>query len=174
MKSLFNKGFSLIETLVVIGLFAIVAAVISQATAVSLTGSRKSDASTQVRENLSSAVGSIERQIRSARSVSCTSSERIDYIDQEGNGAYFACYPSASCNSATSTYIASASATPLVVSRITSTDTVCIVACEFSCTVPASGLPPTVEVTIVGQSKDVAGVENTSIELKTSVTLRAY
>jgi len=169
-----KKGFSLIETLVVIALFAIIATVVSRSTTVSLLGSRKSDASTKVRENLNIAVGVIERQLRSAQKITsaCDGSSLnfIDYTDQYGQSTNFTCNPNPDCSSGTNTYVSSGSTS----TRITSPDTICITACQFSCSIPGDNLPPSVSVAIEGRSKDVSGVEDTSVRLETGVSLRAY
>jgi len=168
------KGFSLIETLVVVGLFSVVALVIAQATAVSLKGSRKADASTNARENLTQAVNVIERQLRSARNVSaadCTGLpvSAIDYTDQAGRPSSFSCNSiSTSCTNTTSSYVASGSA------RLTTPETICIIACQFICTPSSANLPPTVEIQIEGVNKNTVGVEGASVRLETGVTLRAY
>lgn len=169
-----KSGFSLIETLVVIAMFAIIAMVVSHSTTTSLVGSRKSDASTKVRENLSIALSVIERQLRSAKEITsaCTgvSSTSISYIDEYGNPSTFNCNPSSSCSSGTNTYVSSGSASV----RLTSPETICITACSFTCTPSGSNLPPTVTISIEGRSKDTTGVEDTSVRLETGVSLRAY
>lgn len=171
-----NSGFSLIETLVVVGLFAVIGIVVAQSTAVSLQGSRKADASSKVRENLNQAINVMERQLRSAKAITSpvcstggTSSTSINYTDQRGNPGSFTCYPEPNCTS--NSYVASPSAgTPL---NLTSVETLCITACQFTCTKPVSG-PPTIDILLEGKSKEATGVEDTTIIVKTSVNLRAY
>lgn len=169
-----RSGFSLIETLVVVSVFAIVSLIVSRATAVSLVGSRKSDASTQVRENLSLAVSVLERHLRSAREITsnCTGTPGsfISYIDENGSAAGFYCNPSTSCTSSTNTYVASGSA----LARITNPDKVCITHCQFICAATGVGTPPGVRISIEGRSKEASGIEDTSIRLETGVSLRAY
>lgn len=173
-----KKGFSLIETLVVVGLFALVGIIVSQSTATSLTGSRKADASIKVRENLNQALSVMERQIRSAQSITSTcaaggtTSENISYVDQSGNSAGFSCNPNPNCTTTSTTAVSSTSA--VSTDRITSTDTLCITACQFVCTRVNSNLPPTVDIILEGRSKEATGVEDTAIRVQTSVNLRAY
>lgn len=169
-----KRAFSFVETLVVIGMFAIISVIVSRATAVTLVGSRKSDASSLVRENLSFAVSVIERHLRSAREItsSCTgaTASSINYLDQNGNPASFLCNPDVACSSTTNTYVASGSA----LSRLTNPDKICITSCQFVCTSPAAGMPPTIRISIEGKSKEASGVEDTSVRLETGVSLRAY
>lgn len=175
-----KKGFSLIEILVVIALFAMIGVVVSQSTAVSLQGTRKADASSKVRENLNQALGVMERQIRAAKriesacSVSGSESSTITYTDQDGvSGRVFNCVNTGACSASPNSYIASSSGMATLV-NITSPSTVCITECKFVCTQPANGTPPTVDISITGESKDVRGVENTIIKVQTSVNLRTY
>lgn len=169
-----RKGFSLIETLVVIAVFAIIATVVARATSVSLLGSRKSDASTKVRENLSLAMAVIERQLRNASEITSAcvgaTSTSIDYVDAFGNTTGFACNPGATCASGTNTYISSGSAAV----RLTNPEAVCITDCEFVCSRSGANLPPTVTIAIEGMSKDAAGIEDATVRLETGVSLRAY
>lgn len=171
-----KKGFSLIETLVVVGLFALIGIVVSQSTAITLTGSRKADASAKVRENLTQTMGLIERQLRSARSITsaCNNSSRqsISYTDADGTPASFSCNPNSTCHSSSSTYVSSTS--PVSTNRVTSTDTLCITSCQFICRPNASGTPPSIDVILEGKSKEATGVEDTSIRVQTKINLRAY
>lgn len=163
------KGFSLIETLVVVSLFAVIGIVVSQATAVSLTGSRKADATTLVRENLSTAVSTMERKLRSAKSVTCTGgAQSISFRDENDILTNFTCIESASC--ASTSYVYSGSTT----NRLTNSQDVCITACSFTCPVPTNSLPPNIEIYLQGRSRNVTGVEDTTIDIRTSVTPRAY
>lgn len=168
-----KKGFSLIETLVVVALFSVIGIVVSQSTAISLTGSRKADASTLVRENLNNAASVMERHLRSARSVTCSTTPpetSISYKDENGNDSTFSCNVSPNCNSGTNTYVSSGSASV----RLTSSQEVCITACEFRCNPSTGALPPNIQIYLQGRSKNISGVEDTTIDIRTSVTVRAY
>lgn len=168
-----RRGFSLIETLVVIGLFSILAIVVSRSVSTTLTGTRKSDATANVRGELNYAINVIDRHLRSAKSIeNCsqtgTASTTIWYNDQDGVRTNFSCTPDAACTASSISNVASSSA------RLTSTQTICITNCQFVCTQPATNQPPTVDVLIQGVSKGVSGVEDVAVEVKTSITLRAY
>lgn len=165
-----KKGFSLIETLVVVALFAFIGIVVSQSTAVSLTGSRKAEASTRVRENLNSALGVIERQLRSAKSISSCTNTRVDFINEDGASSTISCNPSSNCTSTTQTYVYLNSST----FRLTNTDSVCLTECQFTCTQASANVPYSVNVVLEGRSKNEIGVEDTTIRTGTSVNLRAY
>ncbi len=168
-----KKGFSLIETLVVIGLFALIATVVARSTAFSLSGSRKSDTSSMVREELENAVGVVERHLRSAKSIdatSCTGLEMssINYIDQSGAAATFTCVEDGDCSGTPDSQIAWSG------SRLTSQQNICLRQCKFTCTQAVGNLPPTVKILVEGVAKGTTGVEGSAITVETSVTLRAY
>src|SRR3989304_2065390 len=81
MKLERNSGFSMIEILVVILVFATLAVLATDSLLLSLRGSRKSESTVSVRENLNYALSIIERQLHNAESVSCPSSTTISYDD---------------------------------------------------------------------------------------------
>lgn len=172
-----RKGFSLIETLVVIAVFAVIATIVSQSTTAGLLGSRKSDATSQVREELDHALSVMERHLRTAKSIApadCSTTgvtvDALDFTDQNGTVTNFTCVDLPSCSASTNTYVASGSGSL----RLTSQENICITSCQFTCRQPVSNLPPTVEIVLEGKSKNSVGAESASIRVQTSVTLRAY
>lgn len=70
-KHRFHSGFSLIEILVVISIFAVIGILTTRSIFITLRSARKSDSLVRVRENVNYAMGIIERQIRTAESVNC-------------------------------------------------------------------------------------------------------
>jgi len=165
-----NSGFSLIEMLVVLFVFAILAIVMTQTLALSLRGSRKSESSSNTRENVQYALNVIDRVLRNARSLTCPSStptNRIDYTDEYGNSAYFQCI------SGTDSYIASNSATQ----RLTS-DKIKISNCAtvFSCKDGKSiNIPDSLDISITAtDATNGTGAEGSSVSLSTKILLRNY
>jgi len=163
------KGFSLIEILVVVAIFAILAAVATQSTVFSLRGARKSDATIKVRENLNFALSIVERQLRNARTVNpcpgaASQLTTLSYVDQYNIPTSF------SCNSMTPTgngYIASGSA------RLTSSD-IALTQCHFACIPGQVGLPPAVNITLTGYNKLTSGPEASLVTVDTRILLRIY
>jgi prepilin-type N-terminal cleavage/methylation domain-containing protein len=80
-----KKGFSLIEILVVIGLFALIGIVTTQAVLTSLKGSRIVDSEANIRQNVNYAMNVIERNLRNAKSITtpCPNNGAINYQDQD-------------------------------------------------------------------------------------------
>lgn len=154
-----NKGMSLIEILIAVAVFAVLGIITTSAIALTLRGSKKSELSLKVRENVGYSLSVIERQLRNADSIVACVPTRIDYLDSLGNPAYF------SCNNAED-YIASGSA------RLTS-DEIVVTSCSFTCELGGSN-PPSVSVSLEASDAQNAGVEGSSITISTKVYLRTY
>lgn len=163
-----RRGFSLIEMLVVVLTFSILAVLSTQALVHSLRGSRKSEAITQVRENADYAMGIMVRLLRSAGSITCSAdNKRVDYVDEEGVTARFSCLPSGS----TAGYIASGSSDL----RLTSSDVyVNCTGIVFVCVTPTPPASSSVTISIVAQDADLAQVEGAQVTITSKVILRNY
>ena len=129
------QGFSIIEMLVVIAVFSILAIVTTQTLSLSLRGSRKSDAQSRARQNVDYAISTMERLLRNSKSITGACGSQINYVDEYDKAGRFRCMCSGS-----DCYIASGSANL----RITSSE-VTITNCSnvFSCpATPAPGPVP--------------------------------
>ena len=162
MKRKNFKGVSLIELLVVIGIFSIIAILSARGVLLSLRGSRKSESLGKVRENMDFSLAVIERNLRNADSVSCPSSTRVDYTDKEASPVYFSCE-----NVGVGGYVSSASA------RLTSSE-VDVTACQIVCDLGDGSLPPSVTISVEGTESSSSGVEAAKVTLSTKVFLRTY
>lgn len=165
-KKTIVQGLSLLEMLVVIGLFSIITIMASRAILLTLRGSRKSDAIARVRENLDYSLAVIERNLRNAESiVECpnTNPNLISYIDQEGATVTFSCAQDSGIG-----YVASSSA------RLTS-DEVNVSSCSFTCD-PGSGtsVPPSVTIDLKATDVNTSGVEGAEVTVSTKIFLRSY
>ncbi len=161
-----EKGMSLIEILVVVSIFAILAIITTRSVLLTLQGSKKSETLVKVRENLGYSMGVVERQIRNANTISeCPNSDTntINYTDQNGNAASFSCVNVGSVNG----YIASGSA------RLTSTE-ITITGCSFMCTPGTSANPSLVNVTLEAKDAAAVGIQNSSVSTTTQIYLRNY
>lgn len=160
------KGFTLLEILVVITIFAILGILVTQSILLTLRGSQKSETTLKVRENISYAVSVMDRQIRNADSVSpCPNSDTttLHYVDQYGKSSTFSCVGVGTNDS----YIASGSA------RLTNSD-IAVTNCSISCNSGTSTSPSYVSITLSVQDSSITGVTNTSISSTTTIQLRNY
>lgn len=161
MKNKYQRGMSLIETLVVISIFAIVGILSTRAIMLSVQGSKKGSSSVTVRENLNYSLAVIERLLRNANQISSCTSTNIAYLDERGVSASFSCVTPGD-----SGYIASGSA------RLTSTE-VAVTSCAISCDLTSE--PPSVTIDVIARDVDTAGTkEGAQISVSSKILLRTY
>lgn len=165
-KLKFITGISLVEILIVIGIFAVLGILSTRVILLSLQGSQKEDAQIKVRENLDYAISIIERQLRNAGNVSpCPNSNllAISYSDSNSISTSFSCI-----NVGSAGYIASGSA------RLTGEE-INVTACSFTCTASSESTPPKVAIDI--QAADAASQgskEGATVSISTEINLRTY
>lgn len=160
-----NKGFSIIEMLVVISIFAVIGVFTTRAISLTLRSSKKSDSLVRVRENVNYSLAVLERQIRnSERVASCTgvATSSITYTSVEGIVSSFSCItPGASG------YIASGSA------RLTSSD-ISITTCSFTCTQTDANNPAVVRINVVAEDATSTSIEKGTVTAETEIIVRNY
>jgi prepilin-type N-terminal cleavage/methylation domain-containing protein len=164
MKARAQKGISMIEVLVVILVFSVISILGTQSILLSLRGSKRSESTIGVRENINYALAVMERQLHNAESVSCDSSTRIVYDDGTPPLDEFICDLVTDPEEG---YIASGSA------RLTGGD-INIVACTFSCDPGGAGIPPYVMISITARDKDAVELERAQFTTNTRINLRTY
>ena len=153
------KGFTLIEILIAIASFAFVSLVASETIILSLRGTKKADTISKVRQNVDYALGVMDRQLRSAKSIAseCNGSKTQDirFIDQNNNPGGFSC---------SSSGIASASGTLTPAGIV-------ITSCSFVCFPAGDSTPPS--ITIQVDASDETG-QNAPVSATTQITLRGH
>ncbi len=157
-------GYTLIEILVVLGIFALLATLSTQAVFLTIRSSRKSEAAIKVRENLNYSIMVMEREIRNAKTViGCTAdSRRVNYTNLSNVTSYFACETSSG-----NTTVASGSSSM----RLTGTE-VNLTSCSFTCSNDGSGNLQSVSINLVGSHTTIGGTEGVSIPMTTQVFIR--
>ena len=153
-----NKGFSLIEMLIVLTIFTVIAILATQSIFLTLRGTRKTENMIKVRENVDYALGVMERNLRNAEvgSIFC-GSNNVNFTDSEGNSNSFTIESDVDGNG----YMA------LNSDRLTS-DEVNITNFRHNCT--GSAL---VEIGLAAESA-ISGVESGTIEAQTQIVTRDY
>lgn len=166
-----GRGFSLIEMLVVLAVFSILAVVASQVLIISLRSARKSESVVVVKQNVDYAISTIERLLRNAQDITFCSpggTSQLDYIDENNKAGRFRCTCAGS-----DCYIASGSASPV---RITSDD-VTITNCGsvFTCPVPAPNVAESVIINLKAKHSGLGtGVEGAEVTAKSKILLRTF
>lgn len=159
-----ESGMSLIEILIVVGIFAVLGILTTRAVILTIGGGKKSENLIKIRENINYSLGVIERQLRNADSItdcSNANTRRVDYLDQNGRSSSFSC---AGIGNSTIGYVASGSA------RLTS-DTIDITNCSFTC---QSGLQRSIKITLEAKESTAIGTANSVVSASTEVFLRNY
>jgi len=160
-----RRGFSLLELLVVIGVFSMLAIIATQIVAQSLRSTRKSEATIEVRENVDYMFAIMERVLRNSRSLDCATStdKRINFIDENGTNSNFTChgnsngYLSHDGNRISGTKIAvDCNQTPI-----------------FSCSQTDGTYPSSVEINIVANETQDLGREGARVTSSTKIILRS-
>lgn len=174
-----KKGYSVIEILVVIGVFAVLAVVATQSVSLSLRSSKKSDSTMVVRNELDYAAGSIERNLQFAGEIivpNCTdvdtatniATPSVGFRDKRGFRGDIACLDVGNINVSIPFYntganndVRIASSSGEIISykqRLTSLN-VNISGCSFICS--KQGEQTYLEFTVVSTGRNVAPEENT-------------
>ncbi len=162
-----KKGFSIIEILVVVGVFATIAVISTQAIVTSLKSARKAEASIQVKENLNYAISVMERKLRNAREISSCTQTFIQYIDAEGKSASFRCINVGGNNGRVVNEIET--------ERLTSSE-IAVTDCRFICEPGTENVPPSVNINLqaVNADSEMASEDKSSVSVSTRVYLRVY
>ena len=159
------QGFSLLEILVVITVFSMLAILTTQAVILTLRGTKKSESLTKVRGNIDYSLAVIERNIRNADSiVECPNTDQtiISYTDENGSITSFSC-----ASDSDGGYIASASG------RLTNSE-VDVTSCSFVCEDAVGETNPAVTVSVSARDSVLSALEGGEITISTKIFLRSY
>ena len=169
-----KKGYSVVEILVVVGIFAVMAVIATQSVSLSLKSSKKSDSTMLVRNELDYTAGSIERNFQFASAIivpGCTdlgvdatllSTPSAGFRDTKGNRGDIACLDIAAgfyiLNNDKS--IASSSGETISYKQRLTSPNIDISNCSFSCT--KQGEQIYLEFSVEAIGKNAALEENTN------------
>ena len=158
-----KNGFTLIETLAAVVIFAAIGILSTRVIMLSVQGSKKGSSSVTVRENLNYSLSVIERLLRNANKItSCISSPpTITYLDGKDVSTTFTCVTLGSDK-----YIASGSA------RLTSSEVV-ITSCDIVCDL--TSVPPSVTIDVTAKDAGTLSTkESAQISISSKILLRTY
>lgn len=159
-RDFLTRGFTLIEMMVVISVFSIVAVLVGNMVGYSMKGARKSESSLKVRAELENAISVVERSLREAKkgTVECAST-RVSFKDQDDRQVTF------SCSGSTPNIILKKESNNIIGSNVKLTS------CYFDCDNLSEGV---VVIELSGISANSNGVESDSINVSARVVLRNY
>lgn len=166
------RGFTMVEILVTISIFAVVGILSANSLFLTIKGSKKSDSTVRVREGVNSALSIIERQLRNAEYIECPESidsTIIKYAPPKHTGQLvsFSCV-----TNGTDKYIASSSATTV---RLTTYDII-VSSCSFSCYRQDNNPnnPPIVKFSIVAEDRLATEAEKGTVSTDIEIVARNY
>lgn len=154
-------GFSLFELIIVMGIFTVVAIIATQIVTNSLSGTKKTESITTVKEDITFAMESMEREIRNAKSLDCSSSngQILYYDDVDSVTHYFQCTNGEIVKDATSNKLTGSNV-----------DIDCNISVFTSCTETPS---QTISITVTGTRADVEGALGAKETVSTKVFVRS-
>lgn len=161
-----NRGFSLVEMLVVIATFSILAILATQSLALTFKGSTKSESMISAQKDIRYALSVIERGLYNADEIlsTCDSTwvNSFSYRDKDGNTITFSCES-----------VSGIGFVALDSERITSEDT-SITNCSFRCSMGTGNAPDRIDIQLTGSSIHATGIEGSQVSITNSVLLRSY
>ncbi len=158
-----QKGFSLLEVLVVLAVFSLLAIISTTAVLLAVRGAQKSSTTGRVRENTDYTLATIERQIRNATEITTCNADTIIFKDQDSNQTSFSCINIGGVDS----YVASGSA------GLTATG-ISVTRCSFACSTAIGSGPPSVSFDITATDRNTSGPQGSTFTASTQIFLRTY
>lgn len=161
-----SKGYSIIEMLVVIFVFSILAVVLTQSIALVLKSTTKSENTNEVRANVEYAMSVMERTLRNAKEIdtstgcgSAGSGTTISFFEQDGSPHTFSCILSGGVDVINSSVFGNLS------NR----------SADFDCTVDVftCSNPDTVGILLIARDPADAGALGARVSVTTRVLLRS-
>ena len=178
MKYKQKKGYSLIEMLVVIGIFALLGTLVAQILITSMRASRKSESINMVRGSLDYAISVMERQIRNADLIEVESLPAPPAIICKDENDELTHQFSCVLISPTDGSIMWLDETVPLIPKMGSItgQNVIIDECVFQRIIPPpdQGLPDAVSILIRGHDSLFTGSESTSVTVEAQIELRTY
>jgi prepilin-type N-terminal cleavage/methylation domain-containing protein len=166
IKPFSSTGFTLVETLVVVSLFSVLALITAQSLVRVISNSSRTASSAKLRENMEYAMGIADRSLRNAKSItSCTTTptRKITYVTGEDLVESIECTTSAG----RTTFRKGTE-------RLLTQDvnvTTCSIVCSSE---PGSTVLNKVEITLEGADTTSSYSASKPYKLQTQVSLRSY
>jgi len=165
-KSKFQNAFTLVETMVVLSVFSVLAVLVTFIIITSLRTTKKSENLYRIRAEMDAAMEVMERNLRNAKQISgvCgtyAGQTQLNYIDQYGNASSFTC-SGGSVASGSSQLLSS---TEILLS-------VCTFDIEISCA--NEPVPDSVTIKLTGSTAQSSGFDAGNVSMENKILLRNY
>ena len=158
-----KQGYSLIEMLIVVAIFALLALVVTQSMIATLGESRKSEAIVRVRENLFYTSSLFERQVRNANSITFCNNTNLAFLDETNSAVTIRCLDLGTVNGRLT----------INGDQVSSQDVV-LSACQFTCILGTTGIPTNISLYLEAYGKNLESKDKSTVNVKTTVNLRQY
>lgn len=179
MKTAKTLGFTLVELLVVMGIFAILAGAGLQIFVPMIRSFNKSSIQQEVNQNGNYALSVITQQLRNAKRIIPSGSGSIQFENQDGSISTFNLGTDSGCTSGSNQYLKLTRSSPVVIDTpVTNRDLVKGVnVTAFTVNVSSGVSPPVVGITLsLSQACNASGGLDykASSDFTTTVSLRTY
>lgn len=174
-----KKGYSVVEILVVIGVFAVLGVIATQAVSLTLKSSKKNDSMVLVKQDLDNAAGNIERLLQMANSVivggDCTtplSTPSIGLRDSTGLRKDIACFDTLPANwkgTVDPRIVLSSGETIRYLNRLTP-NAVQLTYCNFACY--TQDFKTYIDFTVTANARGITGIEGASFSTSRKILVR--
>ncbi len=148
-----KQGYSLIEMLIVVAIFALLALVVTQSMIATLGESRKSEAIVRVRENLFYTSSLFERQVRNANSITFCNNTNLAFLDETNSAVTIRCLDLGTVNGRLT----------INGDQVSSQDVV-----------GTTGIPTNISLYLEAYGKNLESKDKSTANVKTTVNLRQY
>jgi prepilin-type N-terminal cleavage/methylation domain-containing protein len=163
------SGYSLIEMLIVVSIFVVLAILATQSLMLTFRASRKSEAMINTQRELRYALAVIERGLYNADSIESNCDglwmSSIQYVDEYYFSTSFSCETDLTNGRG---YMASNSA------QLTSTQKINITTCQFKCIAITEDEPTRVDINLTAVDVNTSGAEGSEMSVSNSILLRSY
>jgi len=160
-----KTGFSLIEIMVAMGIFAVIMAIATNIIATSVRNSAKSEGLNQVRQDVDNMISIVERNLKNSRSIYLCNPDYgggyVVYLDEANDPRSFIC----EYNSPNG-YLLTWDSTLL------NSDSTVLQACQITCEPPDPNDTKTVTLELTAQSRNESGSSQANYSIRHDILLR--
>jgi len=171
-----KKGYSVIEILVVVGVFAALAIVATQSISLSLKSSKKGDSVVNVKQELDNAADNFSRMLQTANQIYCpenTATPSVGFRDGGGSRGDFACLDTDPYHfvGSADTRIASSSGESIRFNKRLTSPMIEITSCSFICITQNS--QKYVNFSVSALAKGIPSAEGASVTTSRNILVKA-
>jgi len=171
-----KKGYSVIEILVVVGVFAVLAILATQSISLSLKSTKKGDSVVNVKQELDNASENVTRLLQTANEIYCpepSATPSVGFRDHGGNRGDIACLDTDPYHfvGSADTRIASSSGESIRYNNRLTSPVVEITSCSFTCVTQNS--QKYIDFSVSAFAKGISSAEGASVTTSRNILVKA-